>query len=40
MKQDGDTEWFVLFGDNAFLNTAYIATPFTNVANDPNQRNN
>ena len=37
MKQDGDNERYVLFGDNAYLNTAYMATPFTNVANDPNR---
>ena len=37
MKQDGENERFVLFGDNAYLNTAYMATPFTNVANDPNR---
>ena len=37
MCQDGDNERFVLFGDNAYLNTAYMATPFTNVAGDPNQ---
>jgi hypothetical protein len=37
MKQDGENERFVLFGDNAYLNTPYMATPFTNVANDPNR---
>ena len=37
MQQDGDGEdRFVLFGNNAYLNTAYMATPFTNVAGDPN----
>ncbi len=36
MKKDGDNERFVLFGDNAYLNTLYMATPFTNVAGDPN----
>ena len=37
MKKDGENERFVLFGDNAYLNTAYMATPFTNVAGDPNR---
>ena len=37
MKQDVDNERFVLFGDNAYLNTAYMATPYTNVAGDPNR---
>ena len=36
MHQDGDVR-FVLFGDNAYLNTAYMATPFANVAGDPNR---
>jgi len=33
---DGN-ERYVLFGDNAYLNTPYMATPFTNVASDPNR---
>ena len=37
MHQDGDNDRFVLFGDNAYLNTAYMATPFTNVAGDLNR---
>ncbi len=37
MQQDGDKDRFVLFGDNAYLNTAYMVTPFTNVAGDPNR---
>jgi hypothetical protein len=37
MKKDGDNERFVFFGDNAYLNTPYMATPFTNVAGDPNR---
>ena len=37
MKKDGENERYVLFGDNAYLNTAYMATPFTNVAGDPNR---
>ena len=37
MQTDGDKQRFVLFGDNAYLNTAYMATPFTNVAGDPNR---
>ena len=37
MHQDGENERFVLFGDNAYINTTYLATPFTNVAGDPNR---
>ena len=37
MHRDGDKQRFVLFGDNAYLNTAYMATPFTNAAGDPNR---
>ena len=37
MHQDGDNRRFVLFGDNAYLNTSYMATPFTNVSGDPNR---
>jgi hypothetical protein len=37
MQTDGDKQRFVLFGNNAYLNTAYMATPFTNVAGDPNR---
>ncbi len=36
LHQDRDHNRFVLFGDNAYLNTAYMATPFTNVAGNPN----
>lgn len=36
MCQDGHNERFVLFGDNAYLNTSYMETPFTNGAGDPN----
>ena len=35
-RADGN-ERYVLFGDNAYLNTPYMATPFTNVASDPNR---
>ena len=37
MQQDVGNERFVLFGDNAYLNTPYMATPFTNVSGDANQ---
>jgi hypothetical protein len=37
MQQDDGNERFVLFGDNAYLNTPYMATPFTNVSGDANQ---
>ena len=36
MKKDAVNKRFVLFGDNAYLNTPYMATPFTNVAGDAN----
>lgn len=36
MQHDGSKERFLLFGGNAYLNTPYMATPFTNVAGDPN----
>jgi hypothetical protein len=36
MHEDGENERFVLFGDNAYLNTSYMGTPFTNVSGDPN----
>lgn len=29
---------YVLFGDNAYLNTSYMATPYTNVAGNDSQR--
>ena len=32
-----NNERFVLFGDNAYLNSSYMATPFTNVGGDPNR---
>jgi hypothetical protein len=37
MKKDAANKRFVLFGDNAYLNTPYMATPFTNVAGDANR---
>ena len=37
MKKDAENERFVLFGDNAYLNSPYMATPFTNVAGDANR---
>ena len=37
MHQDGDKNRFILFGNNAYLNTAFMATPVTNVAGDPNR---
>jgi hypothetical protein len=36
MQQDACNDRFVLFGDNAYLNTPYMATPFTNVSGDGN----
>ena len=37
MQQDSGNDRYVLFGDNAYLNTAYMATPFTNVSGDINR---
>ena len=37
MQQDVGNDRFVLFGDNAYLNTPYMATPFTNVSGDANR---
>jgi hypothetical protein len=37
MKKDGENERFVLFGDNAYMNSLYMTTPFTNVSGDPNR---
>ncbi|KAL7477054.1 hypothetical protein ACHAW6_006566 [Cyclotella cf. meneghiniana] len=37
MHCDEGNERFVLFGDNAYLNCPYMATPFTNVSGDPNR---
>ena len=34
----GDKERFVLFGDNAYLNTSYMATPFPNVSGNENMK--
>ena len=38
MKKDGEKERFVLFGDNAYLNTSYMATPFPNVAGNEDMK--
>ncbi len=37
MYQNGDNNRFVLFDNNGYLNTAYMAIPFTNVAGNPNR---
>ena len=29
---------YVLFGDNAYLNSPYMATPYSNVSDNPNKR--
>ena len=34
MKQDYGKQLFVLFGDNAYLNSYFMATPYPNVSND------
>lgn len=38
MKKDVEKERFVLFGDNAYLNTSYMATPFPNVAGNEDMK--
>ena len=38
MKKDSDKQRFVLFGDNAYLNSLYIATPYPIVSNEPDQK--
>ena len=36
MKKDFNGQHpYVLFGDNAYLNSSYMATPYPNVANNP-----
>ena len=32
MKKDGDKHRFVLFGNNAYINSPYMATSFLNVS--------
>jgi len=34
LKQDFGKQPFVLFGDNAYLNSSFMATPYPNVSND------
>lgn len=36
MQHEDGNKQFVLFGDNAYMNTPYTSMPFTNVAGDPN----
>eukprot|EP00804_Cyclotella_cryptica_P003177 CCRYP_013780-RA/>CCRYP_013780-RA protein AED:0.21 eAED:0.16 QI:0/0/0/1/1/1/2/0/414 len=38
MKKDGEKDRFVLFGDNAYLNTSYMATPLPNVAGNEDMK--
>ena len=38
MKQDVGKQTFVLFGDNAYLNSSFMATPYPNVSNDPGKK--
>jgi hypothetical protein len=38
MKQDVGKQPFVLFGDNAYLNSSFMATPYPNVSNDPGKK--
>ena len=38
MKRDGNNPRFVLFGDNAYLNSLYMATPYPNVSGDPEKK--
>ncbi len=38
MKKDGNKPRFELFGDNAYLNSSFMATPYTNVSGDPQKK--
>jgi hypothetical protein len=38
MKKDGNKPRFVLFGYNAYLNSPFMATPYSNVSGDPEKR--
>ena len=38
MKRDGNNPRFVLFGDNAYLNSLFMATPYPNVSGDPEKK--
>jgi hypothetical protein len=39
MKKDVDGQHpYVLFGDNAYLNSSFMATPYPNVLNDPGNK--
>ena len=38
MKKDGNKPRFVLFGDNAYLNSSFMATPYPNVSGDPEKK--
>ena len=41
MKKDFNGQHpYVLFGDNAYLNSSYMATPYPNVANNPAHKSN
>ena len=38
MKQDFGKQPFVLFGDNGYLNSSFMATPYPIVSNDPGKK--
>jgi hypothetical protein len=38
MKKERDKPVYVLFGNNAYLNSTYMATHFPNVSDDPEQK--
>lgn len=37
MKKDNDKPTYIMFGDNVYLNSAYMATPYPNVSENPKQ---
>ena len=38
MKRDGNNPRFVLFGDNAYLNSLFMTTQYPNVSRDPEKK--
>jgi len=38
MKKEGNKLRFVLFGDNAYLNSSFMATSYLNVSGDPEKK--
>ena len=38
MKKDSDKLMSALFGDDTYLNSTYMVTPYPNVSDDPEQK--